>query len=87
MSAHELRNESRIRSRGRFEILLDGSDPISATLWDVSPSGLCLETKAPVNPGTAVQLESAGFIADAVVRYCRQEGEVCKVGVALSPAK
>jgi hypothetical protein len=79
----ELRAEARIKSRGRFEILVDGREPIVATVYDVSPSGLCLDSDAGVERGSRIQLDGYGIIADGVVRYCAQVGNIYRIGVEL----
>jgi len=85
MDANQKRAEPRVRSRGKFDLVIEGEGPITAWLCDVSESGLCLKTQTPVEPGQAVRLDGNGLIADGVVRYCRPEGDLCVIGVALVP--
>ena len=85
MNANQKRGEPRVRSRGKLDLLIEGESPITAWLCDVSESGLCLKTQSPVEPGRVVRLDGNGLMADGVVRYCRTEGELCVIGVALVP--
>ena len=85
MNNDATRTESRVKSKGYFELLVEENVPITAELYDISPSGLCLGTRTAVEPRTKVRLHSNGFTADGVVRSCKCDGEVCQLGVALVP--
>jgi hypothetical protein len=85
MNNDAARNEPRVKSKGYFEMFAEGSVPISAELYDISPSGVCLGTPTAVELGTKVRLHCNGFTADGVVRSCESDGEGCRLGVALIP--
>jgi PilZ domain len=82
MSA-ENRKEVRIRSRGRMHLCVAGREDVPATLFDVSESGICVETKEGISAGTPVRIDGQGFTADGTIRYCRPLGEIYRIGVAL----
>jgi hypothetical protein len=85
MSSENGRTERRVKSKGEFGLLVNGCAPIMATVYDVSPSGICLETQIGIACGTPVTLDGDGIIAEGVVRYCRAEGERYRIGIALQP--
>ena len=84
MAGEEQRVEARVRSRGQFALFVDGAPPIPATVFDVSPNGIGLETDTLIRHGTAVRLDCLGIAADGVVRYCRAHGARYRIGVSLS---
>ena len=81
------RAEQRFKSRGLFQLLVDGGKPLTATVYNTSPSGICLEASAPVEKETAVRVDGEGFIADVVVRYCERQGALYRIGICFVPAK
>jgi hypothetical protein len=85
MSNEHGRVEQRVRSKGEFGLVVSGCAPIMGRVYDVSPSGICLETKTGIACGTPVTLDGDGIVAEGVVRYCRAEGERYRVGIALQP--
>lgn len=85
MGSERQRVEPRVKSRGRFGILVEGEKPILADVCDVSISGICLEAEASVAVGTSVQLDGNGIVADGIVRYCHAQGGKYRIGVALQP--
>jgi hypothetical protein len=89
MTNGEKRFDTRIRSKGIVTLLSEGSDPVEASIYDVSPSGLGLglETQASLAPGAAVEIHGAGFAADGVVRYSYRMGQVFRLGIELTPVE
>ena len=85
MSLPAQRSERRVKSKGRFGLLVNGTEAINAAVYDVSPSGICLEAETEVAIGTPVQLDGDGIVAEGVVRYCNAEGRIYRIGVALLP--
>jgi hypothetical protein len=86
MASDTQRAEFRVRSKGRFALVVEGTDePIVANVCDVSPSGIGLEAPSSVPIGAAVRLDGDGIVADGVVRYCRPEDGYYRIGVALIP--
>ena len=83
MSDSNARSERRVKSKGEFGLLVEGRDPITASVCDVSPSGICLEAKTGLECGTLVTLDGDGIIAAGVVRYCKPEGNLYRIGIAL----
>jgi hypothetical protein len=86
MTADERRKESRIRSRGRVKLVAEGAVGISGSIYDVSISGIGVDTESGISPGTLVRIDGEGFAAEGVVRYCSRRGHLYRVGVALRPA-
>jgi hypothetical protein len=85
MSNGNVRAEPRVKSKGEFGLLVDGRDPITAHVYDVSLSGICLETEIGLECGTPVTLDGDGIIAEGVVRYCKLDGDRYRIGIALQP--
>ena len=85
MSAENQRVESRVRSRGRFELRMEGAEPVVATVCDISLSGICIETERKVEIGTPVRLDGDDIVADGVVRYCAFQNGLYHLGIALLP--
>lgn len=85
MSYDNARAERRVKSKGEFGLMVDGRDPITAHVCDVSPSGICIETEIGLECGTPVTLDGDGLMAEGVVRYCRAEGELYRIGISLLP--
>jgi hypothetical protein len=83
MSYDNGRAERRVKSKGEFGLLVNGRNPITAYVCDVSPSGICLKTEIGLECGTPVTLDGDGLMAEGVVRYCRPEGESYKIGISL----
>lgn len=86
MTADEQRRESRIRSKGPVKLVAEGAVGISGAIYDVSVSGISVDTESGISPGTFVQIDGEGFAAEGVVRYCSRRGRQYRIGVALSPA-
>jgi len=86
MGNDERRVESRIRSRGRVKLLADGAAGVPGSIYDVSVSGIGVDTESGISPGTLVRIDGEGFAAEGVVRYCGRHGPRYRIGVALKPA-
>jgi PilZ domain len=85
MSSENQRAERRVKSKGRFTVIVDGAQPILANVCDVSLSGICLETERGMETGTPVRLDADGIVADGVVRYCKVQDGSYRIGVSLLP--
>jgi hypothetical protein len=85
MSAENQRSESRVKSRGRFELQMEGAEPVVGEVCDVSLSGICLEAERKVEIGTPVRLDGDDIVADGVVRYCALRDGRYRIGIALLP--
>jgi hypothetical protein len=81
----EKRVELRIKSKGRLALLAPGTEPIVATICNVSPSGIGLEAERGLEVGTIVQLDSDAVEASGVVRFCAAQNGVYRIGVAIEP--
>jgi hypothetical protein len=79
------RFEAGVRSRGSFDLLIEGGPAVPASIVEVSPSGICLEAGSAIERDTRVRLEGCGVIANGVVRHCQRIGEAYRIGVSLSP--
>jgi hypothetical protein len=87
MTIAEKRSERRVGSMGNVTLLAEGTGPVRAHIFDISPSGLGLGLEIPISlgPGTAVAIQGFGYAADGVVRYGYHMGRVFRVGVELRP--
>jgi hypothetical protein len=85
MACEDRRVEPRVKSRGCFQLIVGGATPLTTTVYDTSPSGICLEAVVPVEINTAVRLDGEGFVADGVVRFCKNEGGTYRIGVCFVP--
>jgi hypothetical protein len=83
MNAYTARKEPRIRSRGVVHLLIGDSIAIEGTVYDVSPGGISVETSIDVPLGAAVNIDAGNYRSAGVVRHCRSEGSVFRVGVDL----
>lgn len=70
-----------MKSRGCFQLFVGAAQPLTTTVYDTSPSGICLEAVVPVEIDTAVRLDGEGFIADGVVRFCKNHGGTHRIGI------
>ena len=86
MMSENQRAEPRIKSKGCFKLLVDGAKALTATVYDTSPSGICLEALAPVEIDTAVRLDGDDFVADGVVRFCKNHGSTYRIGISFVAA-
>jgi hypothetical protein len=85
MMFEERRVEERVRSKGRFQLFVDGAEPL--TVYNTSPTGICVEAIAPVEKETEVRLDGEGFVANGVVRYCERLGGLYRIGIGFVPVK
>jgi len=83
MEQHEKRSEPRVRSRGQVQLLTEAGQAIAATVYDVSPGGMCVESREPLASGLPVRVEVHGLEARGVVRYCRKHEDRYQLGVRL----
>jgi hypothetical protein len=79
----EKRVEPRIKSKGRVALLASGTEPIVATIRNVSLSGIGLEAERGLEIGTAVQVDTDAVEASGVVCYCAVQNGVYRIGVAI----
>lgn len=81
----EKRVEPRIRSKGQIALLASGTEPIVATICNISLSGIGLEAERGLEVGTAVRLDTDAVEASGVVCYCAAQNGVYRIGVAIDP--
>lgn len=82
---------SGLRSTPRFSVKLpaqvfarNSSDPMAATIIDISGAGLGLELPFPLSVGEPVAVESEVNVAFGVVRHCREHVKnIFRAGVQL----
>lgn len=79
----ERRSQPRINWRGELQLVLAGSDPIPATIRDISTAGFGLWTDRVVPLGAAVEVEGNGFSGTGTVQYCEAHGARYRVGLVL----
>ena len=87
MMFEERRVEERVKSKGRFQLFVDGAEPLTTTVYNTSPTGICVEAIAPVEKETEVRLDGEGFVANGVVRYCERLGGLNRIGICFVPVK
>ena len=86
VTGQEQRRERRLRSKGEVIIFCAGLRELPATIHDVGASGLGLLANSELPTGSAVRIESHGYVAEGVVAHCRAEGDLYHIGVALGTA-
>jgi len=87
MISEDRRVEPRVKSKGCFQLFVGGATPLTTSVYDTSPSGICLEALVPVEIDTAVRLDGEGFVADGVVRFCKNDGGTYRIGICFVPKK
>lgn len=82
------RRHVRRNTEGLTLIVLRGRDALSATIQDVSASGMRLRSSIPFNVGQAVTLrhEDHNTTLSARVSWCRRADEGCEFGVQFTDA-
>jgi hypothetical protein len=83
MKDHEKRTEARIRSKGTVNLIVNGAGPVSGTIYDISVSGLGVQTETNIALGSPVGIDGDGFTAEGVVRYSAIRGGKYRLGVEL----
>ena len=83
MKDHENRVEARIRSKGTVNLIASGAGPIPGTIYDISVSGLGVQTETGIALGSAVAIDGDGFTAEGIVRYSALRGGKYRLGVEL----
>jgi hypothetical protein len=80
------RKEPRYAADGWAKVVVPFlAEPVTyaARVLDVSRGGMRLMLRAPLEPGTLLQIEMKSVVATGEVRHCRPEGEQYAVGVQL----
>ena len=83
MQDHEKRTESRVRSKGTVNLIADGASPILGTIYDISVSGLGVQTETGIALGSSVAIDGDGFTGRGIVRYSALRGGKYRLGVEL----
>ena len=83
MLDHESRTEARVRSKGTVNLIADGASPIRGTIYDISVSGLGVQTETGIALGSSVAIDGDGFTAKGIVRYSALRGGKYRLGVEL----
>lgn len=95
MSTPERRQNPRFACDLEAKIEVDGSEPIKARTQDISFSGICLVSDAPISPGVmatvSVQLIMEGFHSDALplaaqIVWCTKLPDGHQVGARFDPS-
>ena len=87
MNAPVARRESRIRSCGCLHLVVNEVHRIEALIYDVSPSGICVETEVKLPLGAAVGIDGGAYTSEGVVRYCGAYGSKYRIGLDLEGTK
>lgn len=73
-----------VRSKGQATLQPVGHPEQSATIRDISASGIGLLAAAAVEPGTLVDIVIHDYAAHGIVHQCRPEGDTFYIGVTLA---
>ena len=63
-----------------------GREPLSGKVYDVSESGISIESHTALPSGAPVQVDCCGFVADAIVRHCAAVNDCYRIGLELLPS-
>lgn len=80
---HQLPEEP-IRSKGQATLLPAGRPELSATIRDISASGIGALAASLIDPGTLVDIHVHDHVAHGVVRSCQPEGDAFYIGIELA---
>src|SRR5947207_10540649 len=58
---------------------------VQGTIYDVSPSGICVETWLEVPLGVTVTVDAGAYTTEAVVRRCTAHGSRYRIDLDLNP--
>ena len=83
MASHVDRKDPRVRSRGSVLLITEAEHRIPATIYDVSHSGMRVETAQELASGLLLKVEVHGCCAVGVVRHCVRNGDNYHVGLSL----
>ena len=86
MTNEERRRERRVRSRGPVSLVAEGCEPVSGTIFDVSISGISVDSEHAIGLGSPVRIDGQGFAGDGIVRYCGPHHGRFRIGIELVPA-
>ena len=64
--------------------MVEGFEEIPCTIYDVSGSGLSLESPRAFEIGTAVVIEGLAFAGEGVVRHCVPRSQGFRLGILLN---
>jgi hypothetical protein len=76
--------EEPIRSKGQATLLPAGCPELSATIRDISASGIGALAASLIAPGTPVEIHVHDHVAHGVVRSCQSEGDGFYIGIELA---
>jgi len=85
MTTAQRRKEERVRSRGIVRLLAADGRSISASIYDVSESGIAVDSEAALAPAQQVDIEGGGLSAAAVVKHCVAKTGGFRIGLSLLP--
>jgi len=76
--------EEPIRSKGQATLLAVGHPEFSATIRDISASGIGVLAPNLIDPGTPVDIHIHGHAAQGIVQTCQPEAGGFYLGIALA---
>ncbi len=84
MSAKHQLPEEPIRSKGEATLLPAGYPELTATVRDISASGIGVLVGNLLEPGTRLDIQIHDYMAHGVVQVCQPEGDGFYIGIALA---
>jgi hypothetical protein len=78
----EQRKEFRVRLHRTVRLHIRGDSTITATLYDVSKSGVAVDVDRWVSAGARVRID--GFATEGKVRYCQPRPNGYRLGISRS---
>ena len=81
MSTNHQLPEQPVRSKGQATLQPDTHAEVFATIRDISPTGIGVESPQPLSPGTFVQIDIHGHAAQGVVQTCDVQDGKFQIGI------
>ena len=83
MNSPQRRKELRVRSCGLVNLLTSNGQSIPGTVRDISPSGISVQSETALEPEQVLKIDCGGMVAHAVVRHCRADRGLFRIGLEL----
>ncbi len=70
-----------------MQLHVTGREPVPGKVYDISESGISIESHAALASGQSVQVDCCGFVANAIVRHCGDVNGHYRIGLELLPSE